>query len=107
MNRGFGGFGGGGGGANIQAMMRQAQQMQQQMQKQKDALEATTFDSTSGGGMVSIQMNGAYELTDIKIKPEVVDADDVEMLEDLIIAAVNDVTKKVKKANDAITGGIM
>ncbi len=88
---GFNGFGG----ANMQNLLRQAQKMQEQMQRDKEELEATTFYANAGGGMVEVEMNGKRELTAVKIKPEVVDPDDVEMLEDLIVAAINDANRQV------------
>ncbi|MBQ8844490.1 MAG: YbaB/EbfC family nucleoid-associated protein [Clostridia bacterium] len=87
----FGGFGGG----NLQQLMRQAQKMQDDMKKTRDEIDATEYTSTVGGGMVEITMMGNKTLKAIKIKPEVVDPDDVEMLEDLIVSAVNDVIKKI------------
>ena len=91
MNR-FGGFGGG----NMQAMMRQAQKMQQDAMKAKEELDNTVFEGTASGEMVKIEINGAYEMQSVKINPAVVDADDVEMLEDLIVAAYNDAKSKAE-----------
>lgn len=91
---GFNGFGG----ANMQQLMKQAQKMQEQMQKDKEELENSVFNATSGGGMVEVKMNGKRELIAIKIKPEVVDPDDIEMLEDLVIAAVNDANSQIDQA---------
>ena len=93
MAKGFGGFGGFGGG-NMQAMMRQAQKMQQDAMKAKEELDNTVFEGTASGEMVKIETNGAYEMQSVKINPAVVDADDVEMLEDLIVAAYNDAKAK-------------
>ena len=90
----FGGFGGG----NMQNLLREAQRMQQEMQKKQQELESTTFESSVGGGMVTAQMNGKYELFDLKIKKEVVDPDDVEMLEDLIKSAISACIQKVEQA---------
>ncbi len=89
------GFNGFGGGANMQNLLKQAQKMQEQMQKDKEELEATIFYANAGGGMVDVEMNGKRELTKLSIKPEVVDPDDVEMLEDLIMAAINDANRQV------------
>ena len=83
------------GGGNMQQMMRQAQEMQKQMEKIKADLAETAIEATAGGGMVSVEMSGAYELLNIKIKPEAVDPDDVEMIEDLIIAAMNEALAQV------------
>ncbi len=90
---GFNGFGG----ANMQQLMRQAQKMQEQMQKDKEELENSVFNATSGGGMVEVKMNGKREVVALKINPEVVDPQDVEMLEDLIIAAINDANSQIDK----------
>lgn len=91
MGYGFGGFGGG----NMQQLMRQAQKMQQDMQRARAELDAKEFTSVVGGGMVEITMFGNKTLKEIKIKQEVVDPDDVEMLEDLIVSAFNDVMAKI------------
>src|SRR5687768_18584532 len=77
---------------NIQQMMKQAQQMQEKMQRQMAELRV---EATAGGGMVTVVVNGAKQLQSIKIDPEVVSKDDVEMLQDLIVAAVNDAHRKV------------
>jgi len=95
-NNNFGNFGGG----NMQEMMKQAQQMQKQMEKAKADLAETAIEATAGGGMVTVEMTGAYELLNIKIKPEAVDRDDVEMLEDLIIAATNEALSQVTKLRE-------
>lgn len=87
----FNGFGG----ANMQQLLKQAQKMQEQMQKDREELEATTFYANAGGGMVEVEMNGKREITSIVIKPEVIDPEDKEMLEDLIMAAVNDANRQV------------
>jgi len=91
MNKNFGGMGGG----NMQQMMRQAQEMQKQMDRTKAELAETAIEATAGGGMVTVEISGAYELLNLKIKPEAVDPDDVEMLEDLIIAATNEALSQV------------
>lgn len=84
----FNGFGGGG--MNMQQMMKQAQKMQEQMAKAQQELEETEVSGTSGGDMVTVTMNGKKVMQSISIKPEAVDPDDIEMLEDLILAAYND-----------------
>ena len=99
----FGGFGGFGGG-NMQAMMRQAQKMQQDALKAKEELDNTIFEGTASGEMVKIEINGAYEMQSVKINPAVVDADDVEMLEDLIVAAYNDAKNKADEAKSQRMG---
>lgn len=100
----FGGFGGG----NLNNLMRQAQKMQEEMAKAKQELEETEFSSSVGGGMVEVKMMGDRSLKSISIKPEVVDPDDVEMLEDLIVSAVNDVlgqiSRKEKETMPAVPG---
>ena len=101
---GFGGFGGG----NLQQLMRQAQKMQEDMTKAKKELEESDFVSSVGGGMVEVVMKGDKTVQSIKIKPEVVDPDDVEMLEDLVISAVNDcivqINRKEKEVLPSIPG---
>ena len=92
------GFNGGFGGGNMQALMRQAQKMQEDMQRAKEELDNTEFTSSVGGGMVEIKMLGDKSLKIVKIKPEVVDPDDVEMLEDLIVSAVNDCMGQINRA---------
>ena len=95
----FGGFGGG----NLNQLMRQAQKMQEDMARKKQELEESEFSSSVGGGMVEVKMNGKRELQSISIKPQVVDPDDVEMLEDLVISAVNDVLGQIaRKEQDSM-----
>lgn len=77
---------------NIQAMMQQAKQMQEKMQKQMAELRV---DATAGGGMVTVTMSGTKQVLSLKIDPDVVSKEDVEMLQDLIVAAINDATRKV------------
>ena len=89
----FGGFGGG----NLNNLMRQAQKMQEDMQRKRQELDETEFYSSVGGGMVEVKMTGNKELKSVTIKPEVVDPDDVEMLEDLVISAVNDVLGQIPR----------
>ncbi len=83
------------GGGNMQQMLKQAQRMQSEMQKEQEEINETEFEATSGGGAVVIKMKGDKTLLSIDIKPEVVDPDDVEMLQDLIIAAFSDATTKI------------
>lgn len=104
-----GGFPGMGGG-NMQQMIKQAQKMQQNIQKLQEELEAREFEGSAGGGMVQVKANGKKELTQILIKPEAVDPEDVEMLQDLVVSAVNEA---LRQANDAmensmngVTGGL-
>ena len=94
------GMGMGAGGGNMQQMMRQAQEMQKQLESAKDKLAQTMVEAQSGGGMVTVQFSGAYELLDLKIKPEAIDPDDAEFTEDLIIAAINEALSQVNKLRE-------
>ena len=94
-------FGGFGGGANMQQLMRQAPKMQQQMQEAQEQLDAAEYEATAGGGMVSVKVTGKREITSITIDPQVVDPDDIEMLQDLIQAAVNEALRKGEEAREA------
>jgi len=78
------------GGMNQAAMMKQAQKMQQEMLRMQEEMENKTYSATTGGGMVTATVNGKHEVLDLKINPEAVDPDDVEMLQDMVIAAVNE-----------------
>ena len=98
MNNFRGGFGGGFNGANLQNLMRQAQKMQEEMEKAKVELERTEFAGTSGGNMVEVVLTGDKKAKKVTIKPEVVDVDDIEMLEDLIVSAINDAVEKITVA---------
>ncbi len=89
------GFGGGFGGGNMQALMRQAQKMQEDMKRIREEIDASEYSSSVGGGMVEVTLYGNRTVKSVKIKPEVVDPDDVEMLEDLVASAVGDALKKI------------
>ena len=89
---------------NIQAMMQQAKQMQERLQKQMADLRV---EATAGGGMVTVTMSGTKQLQSIKIDPEVVSKEDVEMLQDLIVAAINDATRKVDEQLSQSMSGLM
>ena len=78
------------GGMNQAAMIKQAQKMQQDMLRMQEEMENKTYTATAGGGMVSATVNGKHELVSLEIKPDAVDPDDVEMLQDMVIAAVNE-----------------
>ncbi len=78
------------GGMNQAAMMKQAQKMQQELLRMQEEQKAKTYSSTAGGGMVKATVNGEHKVVDLEIKPEAVDPDDVEMLQDMVIAAVNE-----------------
>ena len=84
------------GGGNMQSMLKQAQQMQEDMAAKQAELEEKEYDVSAGGGVVNVKINGKKELLSVKIEPEVVDPDDVETLEDLIVAAVNEAIKTVE-----------
>ena len=89
---------------NIQQMMKQAQQMQERMQKEMAGLKV---EGNAGGGMVTAVVNGAKQLQSLKIDPEVVSKDDVEMLQDLIVAAINDAHRKADEEMSQKMGGMM
>lgn len=105
-SRGMSGMGGG----NMQNMIRQAQKMQQDMLKAQEELEAKSYEASAGGGVVTAVVSGKKEVTSVTIDPEAVDPEDVEMLQDLIVAAVNEAMRKA--AEDAagqmskLTGGL-
>ena len=106
-----GGFRGGmPGGMNQAAMMKQAQKLQQQMMQMQEEQEKMTHSATAGGGMVTATVNGKHELVNLEIKPEAVDPDDVEMLQDMVIAAVNEAMRAADSyaANNMskLTGGL-
>ena len=91
-------------GANNQGnMMKRIQQMQADMENVQQEVEATEFTASAGGGAVEVLVNGSHEILSIKIQPDVVDPEEIEMLEDLLIAALNE---SIKKANDAMEQGI-
>ena len=94
-------FGGFGGGANMQQLMRQAQKMQQQLQETQEKLDAAEYEASAGGGMVSVRISGKPEVIGVTINPQVVDPDDVEMLQDLIQAAVNEALRKNEETKEA------
>ena len=83
-----------GGGMNMQALMKQAQQMQEQLKKAQEELKASEFVGSAGGGMVKVTVSGAKEVRAVSITPQAIDPDDIEMLEDLVTAAVNDALNK-------------
>ena len=98
-----GGFPGGMPG-NMNNLMKQAQKMQKQMEENQKALEEKEFTATAGGGAVEVTVSGKKEVTKVKIDPEAVDPDDVEMLEDLILTCVNEALRKVDSAQAAELG---
>ena len=105
-----GGFRGMPGGMNQAAMIKQAQKMQQEMLRMQEEMESKTFSATAGGGMVTATVSGKHEVVDLAINPEAVDPEDVEMLQDMIIAAVNEAmrTADAEQANNMsrLTGGL-
>ena len=105
-----GGFRGMPGGMNQAAMMKQAQKMQQEMMRMQQELENTNYTAAAGGGMVKADVNGKHELVDLQINPEAVDPDDVDMLQDMVIAAVNEAMRTADAAAQnnmsKLTGGL-
>ena len=99
-----GGFGGFGGGNQMQNLMKQAQKMQEEMLKKQEELEASVFEGSVANGLVKVELNGKKELVNIKLDSKVVDPDDIEMLEDLIKAAINEAGKKVDEAKEGNMG---
>ncbi len=89
---------------NMGNMMKQMQQMQRKMLKAQDELHEMTFEASVGGGMVTVIANGKKEIIDVQINEEVVDPDDVEMLQDLILTAVNDVLVQIEEKTNATMG---
>lgn len=105
-----GGFRGMPGGMNQAAMMRQVQKMQQEAIRMQEEMENKTYSAASGGGMVTATVNGKHEMVSLEINPEAVDPDDVEMLQDMVIAAVNEAMRAadIDSANNMarLTGGM-
>ncbi|MGN1058884.1 MAG: YbaB/EbfC family nucleoid-associated protein [Clostridia bacterium] len=103
-------FTGGGVNQNKAAMMQRVQQMQEEMERVQNEVSEKTVEATAGGGAVSVVMKGSRELVSVKLKPEIVDPEDIEMLEDLIVAAVNEAGTKASEMMEAgmadITGGL-
>ena len=100
----------GAGPQNMQSMLKQAQKMQEDMANKQEELEGCEYEVSAGGGVINVKINGKKEILSVKIDPEVVDPDDVETLEDLIVAAINEAIKKVEATNAAemqkITGSM-
>jgi DNA-binding YbaB/EbfC family protein len=92
------------GGMNIQQMMKQAQQMQEKMAQE---MEELVVEASAGGGVVTVAMKGTHEVTQIKIDPEAVKEDDLEMLQDMIVAAVNEANRKIDEAMKGKLGGML
>jgi hypothetical protein len=105
-----GGFPGGGMPGNMNNLMKQAQRMQRQMEESQKELETKEFTAKSGGGAVEVTVTGKKEVTKVKLSEEVVDPDDIEMLEDLVMAAANEALRMAEEANAEVmskmTGGL-
>lgn len=108
MAKRSGGFPGMGG--NMNQLMKQAQKMQKQMEETTKALEESTYEATAGGGVVKVAVSGKKEVVSVHLEEEVVDPDDVEMLEDLIVAATNEALRKMEEDSQEkmgkVTGGL-
>jgi nucleoid-associated protein EbfC len=95
---------------NMNQLLKQAQKMQTDMQKMQEELESKEIETSVGGGAVTVKVNGKKELVDIQIKPEVVDPDDIEMLQDLVLSAVNEALRSVDDMQSSqmnkLTGGM-
>ena len=106
MRNNFGGFPGG----NMQQLMRQAQKMQEKLTQAQEELDTREYEASAGGGAVSCKVSGKRELLSLTIKPEVVDPDDVEMLQDLVMAAVNEALRTASETMERemgkLTGGL-
>ena len=100
----------GGGAQNMNAMIRQAQKMQEDMEALQAELDEREYDISAGGGAVNVKINGKREVLSIDIKPEIVDPDDIEMLSDILVAAVNEAIKRVDETNNSemskLTGSV-
>ncbi len=111
MAKGYnrGGFGMGGGGMNMN-MIKQAQKMQQDMMKMQEELAAKTYTAAAGGGVVTAEVNGQHQVLSVTIDPEAVDPDDVEMLQDMVVAAVNEAMRAAEadaaSSMKSLTGGL-
>ena len=105
-----GGFPGGAMPGNMANLMKQAQKMQRQMEEQAKEMESKEFTATAGGGAVTVTVSGKKEITAVTLQPEVVDPDDIEMLQDLIVAAANEALRQMESASaevmNSLTGGL-
>ncbi len=105
-----GGFPGMGMGGNMQQLARQAQKLQQQMTEKQAELEAREFEASAGGGMVTAKVTGKKQLVELVIKPEAVDPEDVELLQDMVVAAINEALRQadetVEREMGKLTGGL-
>lgn len=100
----------GGGPSNMQAMIKQAQKMQEDMESLQEELNQKEYEISAGGGVVTVKIKGTKEISSISLKPEIVDPDDIESLEDVLVAAINEAIKKVETTNNEelskVTAGI-
>lgn len=105
-----GGMGGGMGGANMNQLMKQAQKMQRDMEQAQAEVAALEIEHTAGGGMVTVKVNGEHKLVDLTIDPDAVDPEDVEILQDMIIAAINGAMGQIEEASEErmsqVSGGM-
>jgi DNA-binding YbaB/EbfC family protein len=101
-----GGFSGMGMPGNMNNLMKQAQRMQRQMEEQQKEMEEKTFSASAGGGAVEVTVSGKRELVAVKLAEEVVDPEDIEMLQDLILAATNEALRKAEEENQKMMSGI-
>lgn len=101
-----GGFPGGGIPGNMNNLMKQAQKMQKQMEEKTKELEDKVWEATAGGGAVTVKVSGKKEISEVKLSKEVVDPDDIEMLEDLIVAATNEALRKMEEESSDVMGSI-
>ena len=100
------GFPGGGIPGNMNNLMKQAQRMQRQMEESQKEMETKEFSAKAGGGAVEVVVNGSKEVLKVTLTPEVVDPDDIEMLQDLIVAAVNEAYNQADKASQSVMGSL-
>ena len=101
-----GGFPGGGMPGNMNNLMKQAQKMQKQMEEKTKEIEEKEWEATAGGGAVTVKISGKKEIVSVKLSPEVVDPEDIEMLEDLIVAATNEALRKMEEESAAVMNSI-
>ncbi len=98
------------GGGNMGQLLQQAQKMQREVERVQEEIKTSTVDATSGGGVVSVKINGSHEIVSLVIDPKAVDPDDVEMLQDLIVAAYNEASRKLEEYSSSkmnqVTGGV-
>ena len=94
------------GGFDMNALLKQAQQMQEQMARVQDELAHETVEASAGGGMVTVKATGAGEISEIKIDPKAIDPDDPELLEDMVLAAVNEAIRSARSLQESKLGGL-